>query len=595
MKIKNAILFVLLMIVIGMFLVSCDGIDKTGQVIEQPPASPSSTPSETPSESPSVSPSASPSVSPSASASPECTTNADCASKEKKQCDTENGICTCINDPVNCKIEFEKIDGTCEPWCESGERFPFNVIKGGIEDGKCDFDYDEECMICGAEGAAVENTAYAQNIETIDGKRCYTNGMSGTAKLCVYPAYGCFECKDRKKILKNIPTGCVDKDGIDRTCEWSNLGYAANFIDIGFGIAATVGGDTSKIITCRPSPTATPSVSPSASPSVSPSSTPTASATPTPTTTPIETPTYTPSETPDECVMPSPVECVEDPIPTPGPTPTSTTGYRYHTIKAENTVWGLARTYLGTGRRWREIVLANPGLNWKKLRVGQTIKIPPKDPTSTPPPTPAKTPVQTPTKTPTRTPTSQPSTKTIIVLDPGHGMGNRNMGVHDPGATYGNFKESKIALDYAKALKTKLTAEGYMVYVTRCDEITNTPLSSRVPFAKCRNADIFISIHLNSFGSSSAKGFEIWIQRSNNGEDKKLANSINTQIINKFPTLVNRGVKQNDFAVLKNNPLPANLIELGFLSNSHDRNLILNKRADYVNAIAQGIKNYKSP
>jgi len=47
-------------------------------------------------------------------------------------------------------------------------------------------------------------------------------------------------------------------------------------------------------------------------------------------------------------------------------------------IKKKDTLWSIATKYLGNGQRYREILAANPGLDAKKLAVGQTIKIPPK-------------------------------------------------------------------------------------------------------------------------------------------------------------------------------------------------------------------------
>jgi len=57
--------------------------------------------------------------------------------------------------------------------------------------------------------------------------------------------------------------------------------------------------------------------------------------------------------------------------------PTPVAGSTY-TIKKKDTLWSIATRYLGGGKRWPEIVAANPGLDPKKLRIGQTIKIPQK-------------------------------------------------------------------------------------------------------------------------------------------------------------------------------------------------------------------------
>ncbi len=53
-------------------------------------------------------------------------------------------------------------------------------------------------------------------------------------------------------------------------------------------------------------------------------------------------------------------------------------GESTHTIAKGDTLWSLAERYLGSGKRWKEIVAANPGLDPQKLHVGQTIVIPPR-------------------------------------------------------------------------------------------------------------------------------------------------------------------------------------------------------------------------
>lgn len=49
-----------------------------------------------------------------------------------------------------------------------------------------------------------------------------------------------------------------------------------------------------------------------------------------------------------------------------------------YTIKKGDTLWSIAKKYLGDGQRWRDIVAANPGLVPAKLRVGQKITLPQK-------------------------------------------------------------------------------------------------------------------------------------------------------------------------------------------------------------------------
>jgi len=49
-----------------------------------------------------------------------------------------------------------------------------------------------------------------------------------------------------------------------------------------------------------------------------------------------------------------------------------------YTIIRGDTLWSIAVRELGNGQRWREISALNPGLNPNKLRVGQTITLPPR-------------------------------------------------------------------------------------------------------------------------------------------------------------------------------------------------------------------------
>ena len=95
----------------------------------------------------------------------------------------------------------------------------------------------------------------------------------------------------------------------------------------------------------------------------------------------------------------------------------------------------------------------------------------------------------------------------IIVVDPGHGTNG------DPGAvgrSYGT-KEADIALAISKFLKEELESfesPSFKVVMTREDDY-GLSLSGRVALAKTHKADLFVSIHLNSFSKESAEGNEV--------------------------------------------------------------------------------------
>jgi len=49
---------------------------------------------------------------------------------------------------------------------------------------------------------------------------------------------------------------------------------------------------------------------------------------------------------------------------------------RTYTIKKTDTLWSIAIRFLNDGQRWKDIVDENPGLDPRKLKPGQTIRLP---------------------------------------------------------------------------------------------------------------------------------------------------------------------------------------------------------------------------
>jgi len=95
-----------------------------------------------------------------------------------------------------------------------------------------------------------------------------------------------------------------------------------------------------------------------------------------------------------------------------------------------------------------------------------------------------------------------------ICVDPGHGMSNATLGVFDPGAVHNASatREADVVLAYGLELRSILQARGIEVFMTRENATSPTPVGKRASRAKAANCDSFVSIHLNSFSSSSANG-----------------------------------------------------------------------------------------
>mgnify|MGYP006048975111 FL=1 len=170
----------------------------------------------------------------------------------------------------------------------------------------------------------------------------------------------------------------------------------------------------------------------------------------------------------------------------------------------------------------------------------------------------------------------------IIVIDPGHGG-------KDPGAVSGKAVEKAIVLNVANKLKQKLEAAGAIVKMTRTGD-TYPSLEQRVQFARDNYGEIFISLHANAAGAS-AQGTETFYSISandNEKEDYALATFINSEIV-KNANMKDRGVKREDYYVIRNLYIPSVLVELGFVTNSEDRSKLVNDK--YIDIFAQSIYN----
>ena len=91
----------------------------------------------------------------------------------------------------------------------------------------------------------------------------------------------------------------------------------------------------------------------------------------------------------------------------------------------------------------------------------------------------------------------------VVVIDPGHG------GI-DSGARGGSGTlEKDVVLAFSQVLSDKLRQTGYEVYQTRSDD-SFVSLGDRVAFARRHDADLFLSIHANSFFGSSVRGAAVY-------------------------------------------------------------------------------------
>lgn len=137
-------------------------------------------------------------------------------------------------------------------------------------------------------------------------------------------------------------------------------------------------------------------------------------------------------------------------------------------------------------------------------------------------------------------------------------------------------------------VKQKLEAAGAQVKMTRTGD-TYPSLQDRVDFTDANFGEIFVSIHVNSASSTSAQGTETYYAVTTGDmyqEDIDLATFVNNQIVTNL-NMKNRGVKEQQYYVIRNTLIPAILVELGFLTNSEDRGKMTDDQ--YVELFAESI------
>ncbi len=205
-----------------------------------------------------------------------------------------------------------------------------------------------------------------------------------------------------------------------------------------------------------------------------------------------------------------------------------------------------------------------------------------------------------------------------IVLDPGHGG-------KDSGAKGNGLIEKTIALDIAKRTKTMLEDNRYNVLLTR-NQDCDLSLVERSTLAEQLKADLFVSIHVNSTKNTSTRhnGIEtFYLQNSdlvsptrhggflfinlkkdpsiialidehiqaNTQLSQTLAKSIQSSLVKFLKSqqidINDRGIKADKFRVLLRSPIPAALVEVGFINN--DENAAQLSDREYRTKIAYGI------
>ena len=161
----------------------------------------------------------------------------------------------------------------------------------------------------------------------------------------------------------------------------------------------------------------------------------------------------------------------------------------------------------------------------------------------------------------------------IIYIDPGHASINEN-GKIDPGVMRGDLQEKDITYEIALLMRDMLAEKGAEVLLSR-SETTDLTLELRAAPANAANADIMVSVHVNSAKNASANGSSTWFYAPEGDDNydrearRLLAECIQRSLLT-YGGLSDYGIREANFAVLRASEMPAILVETAFLSNADD-------------------------
>jgi N-acetylmuramoyl-L-alanine amidase len=214
-----------------------------------------------------------------------------------------------------------------------------------------------------------------------------------------------------------------------------------------------------------------------------------------------------------------------------------------------------------------------------------------------------------------------------IVIDPGHGG-------HDPGTMDKHgLREKDIVLDISHRVRKLLEADGFEVMMTRDNDVF-IPLEERTAIANSKRADLFVSIHVNAARSTKPRGTETYyLNLATTPDAEEVAareNAVTTRRLGDLQSLLqkvmnnskitesrdlagrvqstmstglytsaqdprNRGVKTAPFYVLLGAQMPAVLVEVAYLTNRRDAELLGDSafRQKAAESIASGIRSYQ--
>lgn len=178
----------------------------------------------------------------------------------------------------------------------------------------------------------------------------------------------------------------------------------------------------------------------------------------------------------------------------------------------------------------------------------------------------------------------------VVVVDPGHGG-------DDPGAVVKGTREKEITLSISLMLRELLEQHGAKVVMTRTkDEDLGGPLREelgrRVAMVQENGAKMYVSIHANK-DSCNCWGAQTFYQKGGTPEGRALAMAIQARL--RQMTSTTRQALAADYFVTRTAPVPATVVEVGFLTNAQEHAKLQDPayQRTIATAVALGIADFR--
>lgn len=152
-----------------------------------------------------------------------------------------------------------------------------------------------------------------------------------------------------------------------------------------------------------------------------------------------------------------------------------------------------------------------------------------------------------------------------------------------PGAVYDGVEEKDINLQVALRVEELLEdQENLSVRLTRGED-TDLGLYERAQLANDAGADLFVSIHSNALEQTDYEGIFTYFWTS---KSEQAAQVIQNAVVDATGG-VDRGVRSEEFVVIRETKMPAVLVEMGFMTCPEELERLIDP--DYQDKLAQGL------